>query len=227
MSSHNFPAHSSKCNCKQVSFLTTRYSLRANITMLVDVQSYLLEIHRLFKRAWKSLQHLTTSHSKRNNCPIRHKIRALSRYNCSTDIISSFQKAPYPQNDYQSGTLFEKKLQKGKKYTFSVYMGATIFQSSRSHLEIIGVRNMTRRKFDTEFSLILCAAVQSLLAMATWHRQLYTPASLFQFFLESPKPSSLAPEHIQAPTQWASGYFPGVKRPEREFDHPRSFFAQV
>jgi len=45
---------------------------------------------------------------------------------------------------------------------------------------------MTRRKFYIEFSLILDATVQSLYAMGTWHRQLYTPFCLFQFFLSHP-----------------------------------------
>jgi hypothetical protein len=106
-------------------------------------------------------------------------------------------------------------------------MDATIFQISRSHLEIIDVRNITRRKVYIEFSLILDATVQSLFDMATWRRQLYTPACLFQFFLVSPKPSEPALEPTQAPVQRAPGYFPGVKRPEREVDHPHSFNAEV
>ena len=45
---------------------------------------------------------------------------------------------------------------------------------------------MTRRKFYTEFSLILDATVQSLFDMGAWHWQLYTPFCLFQFLLSHP-----------------------------------------
>lgn len=88
-------------------------------------------------------------------------------------------------------------------------MGAKSFQTSRIHLEIIDVRNMTRRKFYVEFSPILKATVQSLFTIGTWHRLLYTPACLFQFFLESPKPSEPAQEPTPGPNQWATGVFSG------------------